>query len=112
MILSDQTTQTIRRLLAGGISTEEFGRWLVSADDDETLLEGEQAALTHLRLSLLEYGEGLREMEEILSEAAGLLDAAELLQARQVLATGSTNVTLSSEGVEAPVSFREERIPA
>ena len=74
-LLSPDTTLSLRQFLSGEFSLSDFEQWITSAVDDDSLLDAERRALRGVRLVLIEFGEGLRPLDEVRGEAASLLIA-------------------------------------
>ena len=73
MTLSEDSVRTIQGFVCGDLPAEDFYGWVISASDDDELPASEREALEGLRLLLLEYGEGLRPLDEARAEAKSLL---------------------------------------
>jgi hypothetical protein len=104
MNLSQETTRQLLGFGLGVVSAPTFEEWIIASQDDEELLDSEQVIVRELRLLLLEYGEGSRELSEVQSFAWGLL----LQNGSPILATNS-NVTTEIFGLVTP---RESLAPA
>ena len=71
-----QFIETIRQLqlfLQGDLSPQEFSEWISSAEGDTDRPEREQSRLGLLRLLLIEYGEGIRDLNDVERAASEML---------------------------------------
>jgi hypothetical protein len=70
-LLRSEAKAVFRDFLGGKITPKEFEVWIISCIDE--LPATEQAPLWDMRLLLIEYGEGLRSLEEAKERAEELL---------------------------------------
>ena len=97
MNLSQETQRQLLGFGVGVVSVPVFEEWVIASQDDEELLDSEQVIVRELRLLLLEYGEGSRELSEVQSYVWGLLSQ----NGSPILATNS-NVTTEITGLVTP----------
>ena len=71
ILMETETEGVIWDFLGGKTSPSEFEAWIISAVDGLSIVE--QTALWEVRLLLIEYGEGMRTIEEVKRRAADLL---------------------------------------
>lgn len=70
--LRSETESALADFLEGSLSPQDLEGWLISYLDDD-VSEPESGALWEMRLLLVEYGEGLRPLEEAKELARQLL---------------------------------------
>ena len=73
MKLSEHNENFLFAYLQGDIGEDELHEWLISIDDAEEVPQAERDVLAGLRLILIEWDEGMRELDEVKQEAAALL---------------------------------------
>ena len=81
MKLSSETVRVVQGFLCNDTSTDDFYAWAVSAEEDNSLPQAERDAIAGLRLLLLEFGEGLRPIDEVRAEATSLLASSDRVAA-------------------------------
>lgn len=72
MTVQTESVHELRSFLSGTSSSQELEAWLAGLDYDE-LSDKEREDFGVLRLLLIEYGEGLRPLDEARDEARRLL---------------------------------------
>ena len=75
MKLSEHNENFLFGYLQGDIGEEQLEAWLVTVEWAEEVPAAERDALAGLRLIVSEYGEGVRERDEVKRKAAALLAA-------------------------------------
>ena len=75
MVLRSSTIDALRRFLDEEVDLPSFEEWLTDAVYDDPLFIGEQQILEELRLLLIEYGEGLRPIDDLYAAMASRLQA-------------------------------------
>jgi hypothetical protein len=71
--ISEETLAMLRRCVEGQVSSVELEDWLVGAEYDTDLSLIERDNLAHLRLVMIEVGEGRRSAEQIQVLAAKII---------------------------------------
>ncbi|MBI2912970.1 MAG: hypothetical protein HYY03_03525 [Chloroflexi bacterium] len=75
--LSPDSRGTLQRYVDGRISNAELAEWLVAAEYDDELAQGERDELARLRLIVTEVEEDLRPADEILKAVSAILAVTE-----------------------------------
>ncbi len=74
MMLNMEIAAMLQQFVIGDIGPGPLGEWIASVDDDDALLESDRFVLDKLRLMLIEYGEGLRPINDALAAAIAALE--------------------------------------